>query len=98
MYALDLRMNETAPERLQPAPDVDFQREWQARHRHRRLYIEESAAKRVKRTRVRYRIAWDRVLLVFVVLASVATFRTNAGLESQYLHDLKTTYKGVLKS
>ena len=95
MYALDLRMNEAPTERLAPLREADVARIWQAKHRYRRLYVEEPAARRIRRTRVRYRVAWDRVVLVFVVLASIATFRANAALEDQYRNDLRTTYAHV---
>ncbi len=90
-------MSEARLARVQQAeePAIQLQKEWQEKLRLRRLYSVQPAPRIVKRARIRYRLAWDRIILVAVAAACVATFRSNAALEAQYRADARTAYSGL---
>lgn len=97
MCTLDLWTNEPPLKKVlrSMTAEVELQKEWQAKLRYRRLYLPQPLPAVTKNVRVRYRVAWERVLLALIAIACLATFKANSALEDQYRHDASTAYRAI---
>ncbi len=75
--------------------EVNYTPSWTAVGGYRSHYY--SAARPVRRTSVRRKIAWSRILLPLLALACLSAYQANSNTEQQYQNDYQNLYSRVAR-
>ncbi|HEY3779714.1 MAG TPA: hypothetical protein VGL56_01430 [Fimbriimonadaceae bacterium] len=96
MYASQVTTNTTNWDSILNAmtQEVNHTPTWTAVGGYRSHYY---AARPVRRTSVRRKIAWSRILLPLLALACISAYQANSNTEQQYQNDYQSIYSKVAR-